>query len=110
MLTEQQIENMSNQYFAWYINNIYYKIPRNPGYDETYDVSKNDVLNSSKKIYELIVKDLNLCIKEEKRTLVWLLKNFMFIFKRIEEDAKTTKENLKVYFENRREIKKDIYS
>jgi hypothetical protein len=106
ILQDIQIENMVNQFASQ--NRA--KIQTNA--DQDFKKLKKPYFNYAKQFDTLIIKKLNLQISEEKSLLIWLLQQILnksIKPTRIKEDSEIIKDNLKLFFENRKEINKKLY-
>jgi hypothetical protein len=121
VLQENQIKNMTDQFLAK--NKIkedtmdaikrftkffvFEKIVSN------YDDAKQEFYNLAEFFNKEVIKKLNLQPSEEKRLLIWLLEQWQnndILNHRLKEDIEIIKQNLELYFKNKKEIHKDIYS
>jgi hypothetical protein len=105
VLQDNQIQNMVNQFVA---NERSIQIEISNQKNVKKEVTAHWLI-IAKKLNDLIVKKLNLAASIEKRLIIWLLNEVIagYIDKlKIEEDAEVIKQNLQLYFENKKEILK----
>jgi hypothetical protein len=122
VLQDNQIKNMTDQFLAK--NKIKEKTEKDIFRLKMVYIFDKNVFNfedAKQQYYKLsnflvkeIITKLQLQPNEEKRILIWLLERFDTYIsideERLKEDAEMIKNNLKLYFKNKKEIHKDIYS
>jgi hypothetical protein len=105
VLQEQQIKNMVSQFVSKNKNTLL----------KDYDIETNFVnfLQDANRCNVLIIKKLNLDIKNEKLLIIWFCEQLVkqtILPHMIYEDADVIKNNLELYFKNKKEIHEDLYS
>jgi len=119
LLEQQQMDNMVHQLFAKYKKELILKSPDDfkgkATFSDYVKELKKPYFEYAKKFNDDVIKKIKsglVDFKTEKLLLVWLLEQIINkkIHKdRISEDAKIITETLDLYFENRKEISKNIF-
>lgn len=118
LLQQQQIDNMVSQVFAKHKEQLVDKKPKdkyflNHSYTDYLKKLKERYFVYAREFNNHVVKKLTIDFKNEKLLLAWLLEQVAI--KQIKpimilEDMDVIKDNLKLYFENKGDIKKNIFS
>jgi hypothetical protein len=112
VLQDNQIKNMTDQFLAKNkVNkNITYVFDKKVS---NWDEAKAEYYKKAEFLNNEIIKKLNLQPSEEKSLLVWLLQQIYddhIHREQLNEDKQIIKDNLELYFKNKKEIHKDIYN